>query len=129
MYCPTCGVAVVQALSFCNYCGARLSPAAGHPRSVEVRPEFLIAAMVGAFIFGIPVISVLMGILNQELDLGPGPSIAIGAFPFLLMCLLEATFLRLLFRRGQKERVGPPEFEGPVTRELDAVRSEEHTSE
>jgi hypothetical protein len=32
MYCSTCGVAVTQGLSYCNYCGATLSRAKGETR-------------------------------------------------------------------------------------------------
>jgi hypothetical protein len=123
MYCQSCGAAVAPRLSFCNHCGARVSATAEQPRSVEVRPEFLIAAMVGVFIFGVPVISVLIGILNESLHLAPGLIMAVAAFPFLLMCLLEATFLRLLFRHGKKQREDQPEFKGPVTREIDAAHA------
>ena len=47
MYCSSCGVAVAQGLSFCNYCGAKLGGARGDSamKSAEVKPELLVSAM------------------------------------------------------------------------------------
>jgi len=46
MYCSSCGVAVAQGLSYCNYCGAKLNGAKGDNviKSSEVKPESLINA-------------------------------------------------------------------------------------
>jgi hypothetical protein len=100
-----------------------LSAAAEQRQSVEVRPEILIAAMAAVFIFGIPVISLAIVILNDGLHLAQGLILTLAAFLFLLMAVLEVTFLRLLFRRGKRERVDQQEFKGPVTRELDAQQA------
>src|SRR5438128_5047268 len=59
MYCSSCGVAVAQSLSYCNYCGAKLNAAKGESasRSPEVKPETLVAAMVLVFVFGLGAIT------------------------------------------------------------------------
>ena len=54
MYCSSCGVAVAQSLSYCNYCGERLNGMKSDDvgKSPEVRPELLVSAMAGVFIIG-----------------------------------------------------------------------------
>jgi ligand-binding sensor protein len=67
MYCSTCGVAVAQGLSFCNYCGAKLGGAKGESvgRPSEVKPELIVSAMVGLFSFMLMLVveGVLIGLL------------------------------------------------------------------
>ena len=54
MYCSSCGVIVVQGLSYCNSCGARLTGEKGDNaiKSSEVRPESLVWGMVAVLVFG-----------------------------------------------------------------------------
>ncbi len=53
MYCSTCGVNVAPGLSYCNYCGAKFNGEKGDSvsKSSAVRPEFLVSAMIGLFVF------------------------------------------------------------------------------
>lgn len=70
MYCSSCGVAVAQGLSYCNYCGAKLSGVGDNvTASPEVRPELLVSAMAGVFILGLAAITVLMGVMKSVLEL------------------------------------------------------------
>jgi hypothetical protein len=126
MYCSTCGVAVPQGLSYCNYCGAKLS-GTGDDRSEpeEVRPGLLVSAMAGVFILGLAVITILMGVMKTVLDLPADRILGFMLVPFLLMLLLEGVFLRLLFRRKRRtENAGDSVgLKGQATKELDAAHA------
>jgi hypothetical protein len=100
MFCSTCGVNVAQGLSYCNYCGAKVGEKNGSVnKSSEVKPEFLISAMIGLFIFGLVAITILMGMMKQVLGLPVEHVLGFALLPFLLMLLLEGVCLRLLMRR------------------------------
>jgi hypothetical protein len=124
MYCSSCGVAVAQGLSYCNYCGAKLSGANGDnaAESPEVRPELLVSAMAALFILGLLAIVVLMGVMKTVLELPVERVLGFTLFPFLLMLLIEGVFLRLLFRRkrGADAEGGNVLSKGHATKELDA---------
>jgi hypothetical protein len=127
MYCSTCGVAVTQGLSYCNYCGAKVSTANGdsNANSPEVKPGLLVAAMVVVFVLGMTAIIMLMGMMKAVLGLPVDRVLGFTVFPFLIMLLLEGVFMRLLLRRkpGGEEagaRVLSPE---QTTRELDATQA------
>jgi hypothetical protein len=125
MYCSTCGVAVAKGLSYCNYCGAKVTGAADSgPESPEVRPELLVSAMAGVFILGLVAITVLMGVMKTALDLPADRIVGFAFFPFLVMLLLEGVFLRLLFRRRRRtEEPNEARLKGPATKELDAAHA------
>ncbi len=126
MYCSSCGVAVAQGLSYCNYCGAKLSEARGDTviKSPEVKPELLVCAMAGVFILGLAAITVLMGVMKTVLDLPVERVLAFTLLPFLIMLLLEGVFLRLLLRRkrGTQEAGDTAILKGQATKELDAAQ-------
>src|SRR5438552_12582739 len=97
MYCPSCGVAVAQGLTYCNYCGAKLSAKDNSIiKSPEVRPESLVGAMVSTFVFGLGAITVLMGMMKAVLHLENGVILAFALLSFLIMLSLEGLFMRLL---------------------------------
>ena len=125
MYCSSCGVAVTPGLSYCNYCGAKLSGARSDStiKSPEVRPETLIGAMVFAFVFGLGAITALMGVLKVILRLETGLILAFALLSFLIMLSLEGVFIRLLFRRkpNAEDAGGNVQLKGQATRELEAV--------
>ena len=100
MYCSTCGVAVAQGLSYCNYCGAKVGEKGDSvSKSSEVRPEFLVSAMIGLFICGLVAITILMGMMKSVLGLPVERVLGFALVPFLLLLLLEGVCLRLLMRR------------------------------
>ena len=127
MYCSSCGVAVAQGLSYCNYCGAKLNGVKADKvaKSSEVKPEMLVAAMVFVFVFGLGAITVLMGVMKAVLHLEVGLILAFTLPSFLIMLSLEGVFIRLLLRRkrGAEEAGDTVLLKGQATRELDAAQA------
>jgi len=127
MYCSSCGVAVAQGLSYCNYCGEKLGGAKGEARikSSEVKPETLVAAMVFVFVLGLGAITVLMGVMKAVLHFEVGQILAFTLLSFLIMLSLEGVFIRLLLRRkrGAEEAGDTVLLKGQATRELDAAQA------
>src|SRR2546421_11667410 len=127
MYCSSCGVAVTPGVSYCNYCGEKLSGVKSGSiiKSPEVRPETLVGAMVFTFVFGLGAITVLMGVMKAVLRLEAGVVLAFALVSFLIMLSLEAVFIRLLLRRkrGAEEAGDTVRLKGQATKELDAVQA------
>lgn len=128
MYCSACGVAVAQGLSYCNYCGAKLSDASEkglEPR--EVKPELLVSAMAGVFILGTVVITLLMGMMKSVLGLPVERVLAFTLLPFLVLLVIEGVFMRLLLRRnrGVEKTRYISQSKEQVTNELDAAHARE----
>ena len=127
MYCSSCGVAVAQGLSYCNFCGAKLNGAKGETRieSPEVKPASLVAAMVFVFVFGLVAITMLMGMMKAILRLDAGVILAFALLCFLIMLSLEGIFVRLLFRRkrGIEEAGDTAQVKGQATKELGAAQA------
>ena len=101
MYCSFSGVALKPGLSFCNYCGEKLSGTKSDNiiKSPEARPETLIGAIVFTFVFGLVAITVLMGVTKAVLHLEVGLILALALLSFLIMVSLEGVFIGLLLRR------------------------------
>src|SRR3984893_897237 len=127
MYCSSCGVAVVPGLTYCNYCGEKLSGAKRDSviESPELRPETLIAAMVFAFVFGLGAITVLLGVMKAVLHLEVGLILTFTLLSFLIMLLIEGVIIRLIFRRkrGAEEAGDTVLLKGQATREPDAAQA------
>lgn len=123
MYCSSCGVAVAQNLSYCNHCGAKLNRGESFTASSDLRPQFLISAMVGTFICGLLVITVLMGVLRVILGLPVEGVLAIAIVPFLMMLILEGILLRLLSRTRERDDERRVLANQHVTNELDEARA------
>ena len=122
MYCSSCGVAVAKGLSFCNYCGAKLSSTDTEVEFREVKPGLLVSAMAGIFVLGLPGIAFIIFMLNAALRLDPQQTMAFAWVTLLLLVALEAMFLLLLLRgkRRKDEAREIDQFKGPQTRELEA---------
>jgi hypothetical protein len=127
MYCSSCGVAVAQGLSYCNYCGAKLNGVKGDNviKSSEVKPGALVAAMVFVFVFGLAAITFLIGMMKAVLGLNVGQILAFTLLSFLIMLLIEGVCIRLLFRRKRDpEEAGDTVlFSGQGTKELAAAQA------
>src|SRR5262249_2271582 len=126
MYCSSCGVAVAQGLSYCNYCGAKVNRADSVIKSPEVKPETLIAAMVTVFVFGLGAITVLMGVMKAVLGFIDGQILALGLLSFLIMLTLEGVFMRLLLRRNRsaEETSDKAPLKERATNELDGAQGQ-----
>lgn len=126
MYCSSCGVAVAQGLSYCNYCGEKLAGANGDSldKSPEVKPGLLVSAMVVVFVLGLLVITMLMGMMKAILHWDMGVILAFALLCFLIMISLEGMFVRLLFaRKRTTENAGDTvKLKGQATKELDAAQ-------
>jgi hypothetical protein len=127
MYCSSCGVAVAQGLSYCKNCGAKLVSERRDDadRSSEVRPELLVSAMVGLFILGLIVITILMGVIKTALGLPSDLVLGVGLSCFLIMVLLEGVLIKLLFSRtrGAKRESNRLPAQEQSTKELDAAQT------
>src|SRR6059036_1756592 len=90
MYCSSCGVAVAQGLSYCNYCGAKLSGVKGDSiiKSPEVKPESLVWGMVAVLVFGFVAIVFLIMAMKM-VGLNVGQILAFTILSFLIMLLVE----------------------------------------
>jgi uncharacterized protein YneF (UPF0154 family) len=104
MYCSSCAKEVVAGLTYCNHCGHRLIGATDDGKLSEVKPEFLISAMVAIFIFGLMAIGVLIGTLKRRAEFDLPILIAVTIFSFVMMLLVEGVFTWLLLRRKKVEK-------------------------
>ena len=118
MYCSTCGVAVAQGVSYCNYCGAKLNRDDSSAKSP--RPESLLFAMLATFVFGMVAITMFMGVMKVILRLPVDEVLLFSLLPFLVMLVLEGVFMRLLLRRKHADE--KMLLKGQATKELDAAR-------
>lgn len=119
MYCLYCGTAVRPGLSYCNHCGARLSQSKGDgvTESSELKPETLVGAIAAVFIFGLGAIIGLMAVMKQVLD---QPLIILFTLlSFLIMCVVEGVFIRMLLgrKKSAKEAVDTRPFEERAAKE------------
>jgi hypothetical protein len=126
MYCSSCGVAVAQGLSYCNYCGAKLSGAKGdsHIKSSEVKPELLVSAMVALFILGLGAIAVLIGVMKEVAGFDPPILLAVTMFSFVLMLVVEGVIIGLLLKgkRGAQEAGDIERLKEQMIKELGGAR-------
>ena len=120
MYCSHCGVAVTKGLSYCNQCGSKLNGNENVEKSPGLTPGLLVPAMVATFIFGIVVITALMGVMKVVLGLPVDAILILTSIPFLLMLVLEAIFIRLFLRRT-RETVGPQDITGVQLRQTNEL--------
>jgi hypothetical protein len=128
VYCPSCGVALKQGLSYCNHCGAKLNGEKGDSliKTTELRIEFLtMLAMMGVFVFGLLAITLLMGMMKAVLGFNEGLIIAFTVLSFLIMLLIEGVLIGRLWRRkrGTEEAGETVLSKGQATKELDAAQA------
>lgn len=121
MYCSSCGVAVTQDLTYCNYCGAKLNRDSVD-KPPDIRPGGLVTMMVATFVLGTFAITMLMGMMKAVLHFEYGPILALTLLSFLIMLGLEGVFILLLFRRkrGDYEPSEKKQDNRATTKELEA---------
>ncbi len=120
MYCSSCGVAVAQGLSYCNFCGAKLNgkKSDNATKSSEVKPESLVWAMVAVLVFGFAAIVFLLMAMKM-VGLNVGQILAFMSLSFFIMLLVEGVFIwQLLRRKRGAEETGKEQS----TKELDAAQ-------
>ena len=128
MYCSSCGVAVAQGLSYCNHCGAKLNRAQDGEgfNSSELRPGYLVFAMMALFVFGLIAITMLIGVMKTVLAFNEGAILAFTLLSFLMLVLIESVFIRLLFRaarRAEETRATAGMMKGQGTNELETAQA------
>jgi len=116
MYCSACGVSLVQDLSYCNHCGAKL---AGDKvvKSSEVKPESLVWGMIAVLVFGLVAVMFLMMAMKM-VGLNQAQILAFTIVSFLIMLLVEGVFTWQLLRRKRGA-----EETGDTTKELYAAQA------
>ena len=120
MYCSACGVSVVQGLSYCNHCGAKLSGEKA-AKSPEVKTESLVWAMVAVLVFGFVAIVFLMMAMKM-VGLNVGQILAFTILSFLIMLLVEGVFTWQLLLRKRGAATGDTALShAQMTKELDAA--------
>jgi hypothetical protein len=126
MYCSACGSSVAQGLSYCNFCGAKLSGEKGESRikSSEVRPASLVFGMVAVLVFGFAAIIFLM-MAMKVVGFNVGQILAFTILSFLIILLVEGVFIWqfLRRRRGAEETSDPALVKEQVAKELDATQA------
>lgn len=106
MYCSSCGAAIARGLSYCNYCGAKLTGESGDiaVKSSKAKPESIVWAMVAVLVFGIVAVVFLMMAMKM-VGLSVGPILAFTMLSFLIMLLVEGVFVwQLLGRKRGAEK-------------------------
>ena len=106
MYCSSCSASVAQGLSYCNFCGAKLSGVKDDHgvESSKVKPELLVSAMVGLFVLGLVAIAVLIGVLKSVAGFDLPFLLVASTFSFLLMLVVEGVLIRLLLKGNSGAR-------------------------
>jgi hypothetical protein len=126
MYCSTCGAAVARDLSYCNFCGAKLTGKRSDNlvKSPEVKPESLVWAMVAVLVFGFGAIMLLMMAMKM-VGLNVGQILAFTILSFMMMLGLEGVFIWqfLSRKRGTLEAVDGARSKEQSTKELREVQA------
>lgn len=122
MYCPSCGVAVFQGLTYCNHCGAKLN-SEKVDRTIELKAQSMtMSAIVVLFVFGLVAISLLLGVMKGGLNFDVSLLMFFAFLSFLILVALEGVLIFKLFR-GRRDDGGTSGKElktTHITKELEA---------
>lgn len=126
MYCSACGSALPANLTYCNRCGARVSPVKEDEvaKPVESYSESLVWAIVSVFIAGSGVIIGMMAVMKQVVGFDLNVILTIAFLCFFMMFVVEALFISLLIssKKAAKELTDPVRLKEHATRELVEAR-------
>jgi hypothetical protein len=129
MYCSFCGAPIVQGLSYCNHCGAKLSgeKADSLVKSSVVRPESLVWAMVAVLVFGFVAITLLLMAMKM-VGLNVGQILAFMMVSFLVMVSVEGVFIwkLLAHKRGTEAASDNVLSTEQASKELNAAQPRPH---
>ncbi|HEX7997097.1 MAG TPA: hypothetical protein VF528_01675 [Pyrinomonadaceae bacterium] len=127
MYCSSCGTLVAEGLSYCNQCGAKVrkTTAESGGKQDDSFPESLVWAIASVFIVGIGSIIGLMAVMKQALHFDNSVILIITLLSFLLLFVVEGTFIWLLLsrRRSMAKADDAERLKQQTTRELDAAQA------
>ena len=79
--------------------------------------------MTATFVLGLMTMTILMAVLRVIVGLRIEPTLALMAMPFLVMLILEAVFIRLLFRGTREHKKIDRSAPEHVTNELAAAQA------
>lgn len=124
MYCSSCGIAVIQGLTYCNHCGAKLvGTQADTAKPSDSSINSLIWAIVGVLVGGIGVLIGLLAVMKKELGFDLGLLIFFSLLTFALITAIDAVFMWMLFSRSRAGNRVPAVQQKPRgTKELEETR-------
>jgi hypothetical protein len=125
MYCSTCGGSVAQGLSYCNYCGAKLSAekADSLVKSSDVKPGSVMWGMIAVLVFGFVAMTLLMMAMKM-VGFNVGQILAFTILSFILMLLLEGVFIwQLVHGKRRAEQTDSALLKEQAAKELDAAQA------
>ena len=107
MYCPTCGKEVNPILSYCNYCGARLSAKDENRSSALAASSFnlLVGASVAIPVVGLGIIISLMAVMKNGLGFRDDMIFVVVFMTFLLLIIAEIGTIWMMISRTKKPKV------------------------
>lgn len=126
MFCPSCGIGLAQALSYCNHCGANLSAVKGHGEVVPAGKTVnsLVWAIVATTII---VLGMGLGalVLMKDGAIAEGLGSAFVVLCFLTLPVVEGVLIWQLRRlnNATKEARGIAQGKDSTASELDAAQA------
>jgi hypothetical protein len=125
MYCSSCGSAAPPGLSYCNRCGADLRLKENEvPKRSGPSPNFLVGGIVAVTIFGLFLVTILMGVMANVLHSPDGVINGFAAAAFLSFLLVDAFFAWLLLRSRKA-----PAQSADIIQLKEAIRAELHAAQ
>ena len=128
MYCPSCGAALTDGLSYCNRCGASLSISKGNEASKSL--ENIVMSLVWAIVgVTITLAGIMLGSMPvmKEIGLPQGYILIFVGLMFLTMLAVDGLLFWQIFRLGgrNKEPRGASLVAKLDTNDFDAKREQQ----
>lgn len=123
MHCSSCGQAIVEGLSYCKHCGARVDGAKEHNpiKLPEASLNVILGGILGIPIAGLGIVIGLMSVMKKELGFSNSVIIIVTFLSFLLLLAAEAALIWLLLQtrtRTVRETGDGSQLTEVVTKEL-----------
>jgi uncharacterized paraquat-inducible protein A len=125
MYCPSCGKEVNPSLSYCNYCGVRLSAKDDENPYALATSSFnlLLGAVVAIPVLGVGLIIALMAAMKNGLNFRDEMIGIVVLMSFLLLLVAETGCLLMLITRTRKPKAkaskDPAAFENRAVKAIE----------
>ena len=105
MYCPSCGKEVISGLSFCNFCGVRLSAPVDDPNALASSSfNLLVGVVIGIPVIGLGLIIALMAVMKNGLGFRDDMIFVVVFLTFLLLFIAEIGTLFMMISRTKKPK-------------------------